>query len=222
MTVRKKKTVVLKPSGRGARLNRTQKGKQIAAIRKKQITGAAYEVIAEKGYYNFTMMDIARRAGVSSGLIHHYFKDKENMLVTLLREMQQDIRTSLEKTIEHVPDPAKKLDIFMDQAFDLVIKEREYVYVTYDFMTQIKFNERMQRILSKLYRGYRETLESILKEGKQKKKFKDVDEHYLATVFISILLGFEQQYILDNTSFDYRSYTRRIKDYMFSQVLIKK
>jgi AcrR family transcriptional regulator len=222
MTVRKKKMGLIKPSGRGGRLNRTQKGKQIAAIRKKQITGAAYEVIAEKGYYNFTMMDIARRAGVSSGLIHHYFKDKENMLVTLLREMQQNIRTSLEKTIEHVPDPAKKLDIFMDQAFDLVIKEKEYVYVTYDFMTQIKFNERMQRILSKLYRGYRETLESILVEGKQKKKFKDVDEHYLATVFISILLGFEQQYILDNTSFDYREYTRRIKDYMFSQVLIKK
>ncbi len=94
--------------------------------------------------------------------------------------------------------------------------------MTYDFMTQIKFNERMQRILSKLYRGYRETLESILKEGKHKKKFKDVDEHYLSTVFISILLGFEQQYILDNTSFDYRAYTKRIKAYMFNQVLIKK
>ena len=80
----------------------------------------------------------------------------------------------------------------------------------------------MQRILSKLYRGYRETLESILKEGKQKKKFKNVDEHYLSTVFISILLGFEQQYILDNTAFNYRDYTRRIKEYMFSQVLIKK
>ncbi|MGA9048037.1 MAG: TetR family transcriptional regulator [Dehalococcoidia bacterium] len=222
MTVRKKKMGLIKPPGRGTRLNRTQKGKQIAAIRKKQITGAAYEVIAEKGYYNFTMMDIARRAGVSSGLIHHYFKDKENMLVTLLREMQQNIRTSLEKTIENVPDPSKKLDIFMDQAFDLVISQREYVYVTYDFMTQIKFNERMQRILSKLYRGYRETLESILKEGKQKNKFKDVDEHYLATVFISVLLGFEQQYILDNTAFAYRDYTKRIKDYMFSQVSIKK
>ncbi len=222
MTVRKKKAGVSKPPVRGTRLNRTQKGKQIATLRKKQITNAAYEVIAKKGYYNFTMLDIAGKAGVSSGLIHHYFKDKENMLVTLLREMQQDVRTSLEKTIVDVPDPAKKLDIFMDQAFDLVISRKEYIYVTYDFMTQIKFNERMQRILSKLYRGYRETLESILKEGKQKKKFKNVDEHYLATVFISILLGFEQQYILDSAAFPYKEYTQHIKDYMFSQVLTKK
>ena len=124
MTVRKKKAGVSKPPVRGTRLNRTQKGKQIATLRKKQITNAAYEVIAKKGYYNFTMLDIAGKAGVSSGLIHHYFKDKENMLVTLLREMQQDVRTSLEKTIADVPDPAKKLDIFMDQAFDLVISRK--------------------------------------------------------------------------------------------------
>ena len=137
----------------GVKLSRLQRGKQIASFRKRQITRAAYEIIAEKGYNNFTMMDIAKRAGVSSGLIHHYFKDKENMLVTLLREMQQNIRQSLEQSIEKVADPREKLDIFMDQAFGLVENEKEYIYITFDFLTQIKFNERMQRILSKLYRG---------------------------------------------------------------------
>lgn len=66
------------------------------------------------------MMDIAQRAGVSSGLIHYYFKDKENMLVTLLREMQQNIRIATEKAIDQTTDPKKKLDIFMNQAFNLV------------------------------------------------------------------------------------------------------
>ncbi|MCX5993659.1 MAG: TetR/AcrR family transcriptional regulator, partial [Chloroflexi bacterium] len=178
--------MVTKP---GSKLNRTQRGKQIASFRKRQITRAAYEIIAEKGYYNFTMMDIAKRAGVSSGLIHHYFKDKENMLVTLLREMQQNVRSSLERALERVADPQEKLGIYIDQAFGLVENEKEYIYVTFDFLTQIKFNERMQRILSKLYRGYRETLTQILREGKEKGLFKDVDEHYISTIFSSILLG---------------------------------
>lgn len=206
----------------GVKMSRVQRGKQIASFRKRQITRAAYEIIAEKGYNNFTMMDIAKRAGVSSGLIHHYFKDKENMLVTLLREMQHNIRLSLEQSIGPVADPSKKLGIFMDQAFGLVENEKEYIYVTFDFLTQIKFNERMQRILSKLYRGYRETLVMILREGKAQGMFNEVDEHYVATVFVSLLLGFEQQYIVDSTAFFYREYTYRIKNYIFDMVLLKK
>ena len=167
-------------------------------------------------------MDIAKRAGVSSGLIHHYFKDKENMLVTLLREMQQNVRLSLERAIEPVADPMEKLGIFIDQAFGLVENEKEYIYVTFDFLTQIKFNERMQRILSKLYRGYRETLTQILREGKEKGIFKDVDEHYISTIFSSILLGLNQQYIVDNTSFDYHEYAGRVKTFIFDMILISK
>jgi len=206
----------------GNKLNRTQRGKQIASYRKRQITRAAYEIIAEKGYYNFTMMDIAKKAGVSSGLIHHYFKDKENMLVTLLREMQQNVRSSLERAIEREADPKVKLGIFIDQGFGLVENEKEYIYVTFDFLTQIKFNERMQRILSKLYRGYRETLAQILREGKEQGVFKEVDEHYIATIFTSIMLGFEQQYIVDNTAFFYREYAARVKNFIFDMVLIQK
>jgi AcrR family transcriptional regulator len=201
------------------RLSRSQRGKQIALLRKRQITGAAYEIIAEKGYYNFTMMDIAKRAGVSSGLIHHYFKDKENMLVTLLREMQQSVRAGTEKAIEEVPGPKEKLEVFMDRAFDLAEAQREYLYVTYDFLTQIKFNERMKRIMSKLYRGYRETMVEILREGKAQGVFKDVDEHYTASLFISIMLGIELQYVIDSTAFFYREYTDKIKSYIFDLVL---
>ena len=219
MPQRKKRVFPAKP---GSKMNRTQRGKQIASFRKRQITRAAYEIIAEKGYYNFTMMDIAKRAGVSSGLIHHYFKDKENMLVTLLREMQQNVRLSLERALEPVADPMEKLGIFIDQAFGLVENEKEYIYVTFDFLTQIKFNERMQRILSKLYRGYRETLTQILREGKEKGIFKDVDEHYISTIFSSILLGLNQQYIVDNTSFNYHEYAGRVKTFIFDMILISK
>jgi AcrR family transcriptional regulator len=208
--------------GHGSHMNREKRGRQIATYRKRQITRAAYETIAEKGYYNFTMMDIARKAGVSSGLIHHYFKDKENMLVSLLREMQQNIRTTVEKAIDLTEDPVEKLDIFMNQAFNLVEEQRDYIYVTYDFLTQIKFNERMKRIMSKLYRGYRETMVGILKYGKEKGVFKEVDEHYIATLFISAMLGLEQQYIIDNSAFFYREYTIRIKKHFMNLIMADK
>jgi len=205
------------------KMNRAQRCRQIAGVRKKQITKAAYEVIAEKGYYNFTMMDIAKRAGVSSGLIHHYFRDKENMLVTLLREMQQDVRAKLENATENLSDPRQKLDIFMNQAFGLVESDREYAYVIFDFLTQVKYNDRMKRILTKLYRGYRETCEAIVKEGIEKGVFKKgADSHFIATLVITAFLGLREQYIIDNTAFFYLEYTKKIKSSIFSMVLAKK
>lgn len=64
----------------------------LADLRKAQLTRAAFNVVSERGYYNFTMMDIANEAGVSSGLVHYYFKNKQGLLLNLLREMQENVR----------------------------------------------------------------------------------------------------------------------------------
>lgn len=203
------------------KLNRAQRGKQIANMRKRQITRAAYEVIAQKGYYNFTMMDIAKQAGVSSGLIHHYFKDKENMLVTLLREMQQNVRESFERKIEFVTDPRRKLEILVDWSFEVVESEREYLHVIFDFMTQIKFNERMRRILRKLYHGYRESCYTILKEGQEKGIFIDMDADFFATFCVGAVLGVREQYVIDDTAFNYLEYAEKVKNTVFNMILVK-
>jgi hypothetical protein len=61
----------------------------------------------------------------------------------------------------------------------------------------------------------------ILREGKAQGIFKDVDEHYTASLFISIMLGIELQYVIDSTAFFYREYTNKIKSYIFDLVLKK-
>jgi len=50
-------------------------------IRRAQLTAAAYKVVAQKGYNDFTIKDIALEAGLSTGLVHYYFKNKEDLLV---------------------------------------------------------------------------------------------------------------------------------------------
>ncbi|HNU75365.1 MAG TPA: helix-turn-helix domain-containing protein [Deltaproteobacteria bacterium] len=45
--------------------------------KQEMIIDAALEVFRERGYANARMADIARRAGVSYGLVYHYFGSKE-------------------------------------------------------------------------------------------------------------------------------------------------
>jgi len=63
--------------------------------RKKQILQAATRVFAAKGFEGATISDIAREASMSEGSIYNYFKNKNDLLISLPRQM-------IEPTIERV------------------------------------------------------------------------------------------------------------------------
>lgn len=51
-----------------------------ADARREQLFAAAVEVLAEQGFQGATADAIARRAGVSKGLLWHYFDDRDDLL----------------------------------------------------------------------------------------------------------------------------------------------
>jgi len=55
--------------------------------RRQQIIEAALKVFSTKGYHKATNKDIAQAAGgISPGLIYWYFKDKEDLFLSIIRE----------------------------------------------------------------------------------------------------------------------------------------
>jgi len=63
---------------------------QGTAERRQQILEAALKVFSTKGFHKATNKDIAQAAGgISPGLIYWYFKDKEDLFASLVRERAQ-------------------------------------------------------------------------------------------------------------------------------------
>jgi AcrR family transcriptional regulator len=63
-----------------------------------QIINAAVKVLAVKGYDNATIADISDAAGVSRGLPHYYFKDKEDLAIKALETSTSEmIRSSVSR-----------------------------------------------------------------------------------------------------------------------------
>ena len=59
--------------------------KQERSIEKKnKIVHAGYELFSEVGYHNTNTAQIAKRAGVSTGIVYGYFKDKHDILLDVL------------------------------------------------------------------------------------------------------------------------------------------
>jgi len=56
--------------------------KQQRAIKKKEkIIDAGFNLICKNGYYNTNTAEIAKTAGVSTGIVYQYFKDKYDILI---------------------------------------------------------------------------------------------------------------------------------------------
>ncbi len=191
-------------------------------MRRTQLTNATYKVVGEKGYYDFTIKDIAKEAGLSTGLVHYYFKNKEDLLLNLLKEMNKNITTYLNRGISNVESPSGKLEVFVTQAFNLVTMEKNYFYVIMDFWTQVNKNDRMSRAIKKLFKSYRDECGKILKEGISIGEFVDMDIDYTSTVIVSVMMGLILQYVLDNSAFGYEDYTSKAKQHIRELVLLKK
>jgi AcrR family transcriptional regulator len=58
----------------------------IVEDRREQIMDAALRVFAQKGFTRATNREIAREAGVTSGLIYHYFDSKDALLKAIIEQ----------------------------------------------------------------------------------------------------------------------------------------
>jgi len=56
-------------------------------LRRTQILDAATRVFAEKGYHRATMKDVARTADIAEGTIYRYFASKTELLISMLRHL---------------------------------------------------------------------------------------------------------------------------------------
>ena len=59
--------------------------------KKEKIINAGFDLICQKGYYNTNTAEIAKAAGVSTGIIYQYFKDKHDILLAGVERYASDI-----------------------------------------------------------------------------------------------------------------------------------
>ena len=59
--------------------------------KKEKIISAGFDLICQKGYYNTNTAEIAKAAGVSTGIVYQYFKDKHDILIAGVERYASDI-----------------------------------------------------------------------------------------------------------------------------------
>lgn len=86
-------------------------------IRRRQLIDATLASIHEDGIAEATIARISKRAGLSNGIVHHYFTCKEDLLFATLRQLLRDIRNAVSARLAEAQTPRERLEAIIDGNF---------------------------------------------------------------------------------------------------------
>jgi AcrR family transcriptional regulator len=89
---------------------------------KEKVIEAAIQIFIKKGYGGARMQEIADRAGINKGLLHYYFKSKENLFHAVMLKVMQQI--------------APQIDLLINSEEEIRVKVRQFVELYIDILIQ--------------------------------------------------------------------------------------
>ena len=81
----------------------TSENEKIRIESKGKILHAAFKLIAVNGYEETSISQIARKAGISKGLVYNYYSSKEELLKSLIEHASSEIDTIMQVLVSENP-----------------------------------------------------------------------------------------------------------------------
>lgn len=170
--------------------------------KKDQIVDAAFKGIYKEGIAGVTMRSIAKEATINQALLHYYFKDKENLLEEFMEALFSRFIYDIEKRYK-APDPhQKKLEAFFAAGKDFLEKQRELFVVMIDVWPYCYRSKKLQKKYAAMNERLTGVMKNIIAEGKRAEVFNDVNEHTLAVMFVSFVVGLGCLWHMNTNSFN--------------------
>ena len=163
------------------------------------ITDAAVEVFAEKGFHQARISDVAKRAGVADGTIYLYFKNKDDLLLSVFEEKMDFMLEGLGGALSGVDDPCEQVRRFARFHFEQVRTHRSAAEV-------LQVELRLSNKFLKEYRpeklwAYLGVFGQIIRDGQVKGVFREnLDPFVNMWAFFGALDELAMQWVLSRNT----------------------
>ena len=129
----------------------------------KQIIEAAVEVIAENGYHASQVSKIAKKAKVADGTIYLYFKNKEDILISVFREKMGTFIDGTKRAIDDEQTANDKLFKLIEMHYSQLSESPYLAIVTQLELRQSKSELRHE--INKVLKSYLDVIDSVIEFG---------------------------------------------------------
>lgn len=172
-----------------------QELKHLRDERSEQIAEAALRVFVKKGYNGTKISEIAAEAGVSHGLVYHYYKSKENMLELLTEKVLSESYNALRKYEQIEGNPPQVLRSLTE----FILSESNGYY--FAFVLQLHTSDYLPQAIHGIMEHYAvnkhiEALLPLFEAGQAQGLFTEGETRDLVVYYFSIVQGLMLQSLL--------------------------
>ncbi|MBO1514284.1 TetR/AcrR family transcriptional regulator [Metabacillus bambusae] len=177
----------------------------------KQIIDAAVIVIAENGYHQAQVSKIAKQAGVADGTIYLYFKNKEDILVSLFQEKMGVFIEKIEEEIRSVETAAEKLFTLIETHFSLLAEDHHLAIVTQLELRQS--NKELRLRINEVLKGYFNVVDKIITAGKETGEFREsLDQRLARQMIFGTIDETVTTWVMNDQKYDLTKQAKQVHD----------
>lgn len=175
-------------------------GKVKGDVRREQIVQAALRIIARTGVSSLTTAALAREAAISEANLYRHFRNKDEIYMATVSQVQEMIAKNLEKVLAEDSAPVVVLRHFFTLQVRLMEKNSGIPRLM--FSEELHVHQHMrEKILQTMY-GVSGKLASLVRDGQKVGTIrKDIDALTTVLMFVAMMQGLAFRWSLGGFSF---------------------
>ena len=131
--------------------------------RRHALIAATLALVAEGGAQAATVRAIAQKAGVTPGLIRHYFQSKDHLIAAAYGHLMTRMTADSAAVLRTAPqDPIARLAAFVTAALSPPVLDAEALSLWAAFLQQTQHDNAMRQTHAKTYLAFRDQLQSLI------------------------------------------------------------
>jgi TetR/AcrR family fatty acid metabolism transcriptional regulator len=186
--------------------------------KRERILRAAVDVFAEFGYFNAKVAHIAKTAGVADGTIYLYFDGKEDLLITIFRELTRNYLHSLEQHLANVNRADERLRIAVRHHLENLGRDRALAVV---FQVELRHSLKFMSLFSQQeVADYLNVIRKIVEQGQTEGTFRrNVHPQLVAKSVFGVLDEMVTSWILSDKEYDLAAQAEQVADLILTGLL---
>jgi AcrR family transcriptional regulator len=162
---------------------------KIVEDRREQILDAAMRVFAEKGFTRTTNKDIASEAGITAGLIYHYFESKEAVFKAII-EQRSPLSIIRQLPAEILAQPPAIFLPFLAQQVLGIVEGEPFVQILRMILPEIIHNPKLTPVGNELIQKVSAFLASYFEAQMHEGNLRQADPVLVAHMFMGNIMSF--------------------------------
>jgi len=127
-------------------------------------------VFAGGGFFNSKVADVAREAGVADGTVYLYFKNKDDILVSIFNYYMEEALAAGRARLAETDDPIEKLSRIVHAHLERLGRDRNLAIV---FQVELRSSTKfMEQFSATKVAEYLEMIRSVIEEGQRRGVFR--------------------------------------------------